>query len=456
MPKAKAKKAAAAGWFGRPMKRKEDPRLIQGLAHYVDDIQLPGTLHVAIVRSPYAHARIRKIDAAAARKAPGVVAVVTGKDIEGVLGQVPVAAALPELRIPPHLPLATDRVRFVGEAVAAVVADDRYRARDAAELVEVDYDPLPAVTDPEKALAKGAPKVHEQFPDNQACRWVLAGGPVEKAFKQADRVVRQRLVNQRLIPVAMEPRGVVASYDPGSNDLTVWSSTQIPHLLRTQIAVMTGHPETNVRVIAPEVGGGFGSKLNVYGEEALVAHLARKLARPVKWIESRRENFLATTHGRDQIDEVELAVKNDGRVLGLRVRILADLGAYHQLLTPAIPTLTGLMVDGCYKIPAVEVTYIGVFTNKMATDAYRGAGRPEATYLIERMMDLAALELKKDPAEIRRKNFPGPKEFPFATATGLIYDSANYPGALAKALELVEYKKLRAEQQKAWKQGRYL
>lgn len=266
MPKAKAKpKTAPAGWFGRPLKRKEDPRLIQGLAHYVDDIQLSGMLHAVIVRSPYAHARIGTIDTAAARRAPGVVAVFTGKDLEGVCGPVPVAAALPELRVPPHFPLATDRVRYVGEAVAVVVGDDRYRARDAADLVDVDYDPLPAVTDPEKALAKNARKVHEQFPDNQACRWVFAGGNVEKAFQQADRIVRQRFINQRLIPVAMEPRGAVASYDTGSGEMTLWSSTQIPHLLRTQIAVMLSLPETHVRVIAPEVGGAFGSKLNVYG-----------------------------------------------------------------------------------------------------------------------------------------------------------------------------------------------
>ncbi len=453
---AKAKAGQPGAWFGRPLKRKEDPRLIQGLAHYVDDIQLSGMLYASLVRSPYAHARIRKIDASAARKAPGVVAVLTGKDIDGVLGQIPVAAALPELRIPPHFPLALDRVRYVGEAVAVVVADDRYRARDAADLVEVDYEPLPVVSDPEKALAPGAPKVHDQFPDNQACRWVLQGGDVEKAFRQADRIVQQRFVNQRLIPVAMEPRGVVASYDAGRQTVTVWSSTQIPHLLKTQLALMTGIPETHVHVIAPEVGGGFGSKLNVYGEEALVTHLARTLGRPVKWTESRRENFLVTIHGRDQVNEIELAVKKDGRILGLRARILADLGAYHQLLTPAIPTLTGLMIEGCYKIPAVRVEYIGVFTNKMCTDAYRGAGRPEASYLIERMMDLVALELGKDPAEIRRKNFPSPKEFPFATTTGIVYDSGNYTAPLDKALDLVGYKKLRAEQQKAWKQGRYL
>ncbi|MBI4466365.1 MAG: xanthine dehydrogenase family protein molybdopterin-binding subunit [Acidobacteria bacterium] len=448
--------ATKAKWVGRPMKRKEDPRLIQGLGHYVDDLSLPGQLYAAILRSPHAHARLRKIDRSAAERAAGVVAVITGEDIRGVLGTIPVAAALPELKVPPHYPLAIDNICYVGEPVAVVVADDRYRARDAVDLIEVDYEPLPAVTDPEKALEKSSPRVHEQFKDNQACLWKIEAGFPDRAFKKADRIVRQRFLNQRLIPVAMEPRGVLASYDPGPELLTVWSSTQIPHLLRTQIAAMLNVPEMRVRVIAPEVGGGFGSKLNVYGEEALVAHLAMKLGRPVKWMETRRENFLATIHGRDQIDDVEVAVKQDGRILALKCRLTADLGAYHQLLTPAIPTLTGLLMLGCYKIPAVKIEYVGVFTNKMATDAYRGAGRPEATYLIERMVDLVALELGKDPAEIRRQNFPKPKDFPYSTPTGVIYDSGNYEATLKKALELAGYKKLREEQKKLWKQGRYL
>ncbi|MFB3128785.1 MAG: xanthine dehydrogenase family protein molybdopterin-binding subunit, partial [Lysobacteraceae bacterium] len=328
-----------------------------------------------------------------------MVAVLTGEDTKGKLGSVPVAADLPDLRVPPHPPLADGKVRYVGEPVAVVVADNPYRARDAADLVEVDYEPLDAVTDPEKALAKGAPLLHEQFKTNQACVWKLEGGFPDKAFNKAHKIVRQRLVNQRLIPVAMETRGVLASYDAGSEQLTVWSATQIPHLLRTQIAVMLSVPEMRVRVIAPEVGGGFGSKLNVYAEEALVAHLAIKLGRPVKWIETRRENFLSTIHGRDQINEVEIAVAKDGRLLALRCRLIADFGAYHQLLTPLIPTLTSLLMLGAYKIPAVSIEYVGVFTNKMTTDAYRGAGRPEATFLIERMVDRVAQELGKDPAE---------------------------------------------------------
>ena len=448
--------ATKAKWVGQRMKRKEDPRLIQGLARYVDDLALPGQLYAAFLRSPYAHARLQRIDRSAAERAPGVVAVLVGEDVRGVLGMIPTASALPELKVPPHPPLAIEEVNHVGEPVAVVVADDRYRARDAVDLIEVDYEPLPAVTDPEKALEKNSPRVHAQFKDNQACLWKVEAGFPDKAFAKAAHVVRQRFVNQRLIPVAMEPRGVLASYDAGAEQLTVWSSTQIPHLLRTQLAAMLNVPEMRVRVIAPEVGGGFGSKLNVYGEEALIAHLAMKLGRPVKWIETRRENFLATIHGRDQINDVEAAVTKDGRILALKVRLTADLGAYHQLLTAVIPTLTGLLLLGCYKIPAVKIEYVGVFTNKMATDAYRGAGRPEATFLIERMVDLVALDLGIDPVEVRRKNFPRPKDFPYSTPTGVIYDSGNYEATLKKALEQVGYTKLREEQKRLWKQGRYL
>ena len=295
--------------------------------------------------------------------------------------------------------------------------------------------------------------LYDGYKDNVAYRWELEGGDLKAAFKKADKVIKQRLVNQRLIPVAMETRGVVAEYKPGERQLTVWSSTQIPHLLRTQIAAMLDVPEHSVRVITPEVGGGFGSKLNVYAEEALLGYLAMRLGKPVKWIETRRENFQATTHGRDQIDDVEVAFKRDGTILGLRIHVIADLGAYYQLLTPLIPTLTGLMASGCYKIPAIRTEIIGVLTNKMSTDAYRGAGRPEATYLVERALDLVAAELKKDPADVRRKNFPKLEDFPYATPTGIIYDSANYPRSLDLALKISGYKKLRQEQAKARKQG---
>ena len=446
--------AAATRYLGKPMKRKEDPRLIQGLSHYVDDIVLPNLLHAAILHSPYAHARIRSVDTLKAQSAPGVVLVLTGADIRGAIGPVPCAAVIPDMKAAPRPVLARDRVRFVGEGVAVVVASGSYAARDALDLIEVDYEPLTPVVDPEKAIANGATVLHEGHKDNIAYRWELEGGDVKAAFKNADKIVKQRMINQRLIPVAMEPRGVVADYKPGERQLTVWSSTQIPHLLRTQIAAMLATPEHSVRVITPEVGGGFGSKLNVYPEEALVAYLAMKLGKPVKWIESRRENFQTTIHGRDQINDVEVAVKRDGTILGLRLGIIADLGAYYQLLTPLIPTLTALMSSGCYKIPAIRIEIIGALTNKMATDAYRGAGRPEATYFIERALDLVAAELKKDPVEVRRKNFPKPNEFPYATPTGVIYDSANYDKSLDLALKISDYKKLRLDQAKARKEGR--
>ncbi len=448
--------ASAHSYVGKPMKRKEDPRLIQGLAHYVDDLQLIGMVHAGFVRSPYAHAEVRRVEAGQARALPGVLCVLTSEDLRGAIGMVPCAAQIPDMKPAPRPVLAEGRVRFVGEAVAVIVATDKYTLRDALDLVEVDYEPLPAVVDLEKAIGKGAPVLFEGHKDNAAYNWQLEGGDVKKAFAQADKVVKQRIVNQRLIPVAMEPRGVLAEYKAGEQQLTVWSSTQIPHLLKTQIAAMLATPEHSVRVITPEVGGGFGSKLNVYPEEAIVAHLAMRLNRPVKWIESRRENFMTAIHGRDQIAELEAAVKKDGTLLGLKCRVIADLGAYYQLLTPLIPTLTGLMICGCYKIPAVHMEIIGALTNKMATDAYRGAGRPEATYYVERFMDVIASELKMDPAELRRKNFPEPKDFPYATPTGLIYDSANYQGCLNLALKNADYKKLRQEQAKLRKAGRYM
>jgi len=441
-------------WFGQKLKRKEDPRLIQGISHYTDDLKLAGMLHCAFTRSPHAHAEIKSIRTNAARELPGVVAVFTAEDTTGI-GPVPCAIQMPDLKVPRHPVLATGRVRYVGEPVAVVVAQDLYTARDAAELIEVDYEPLPVVTDMEKALGKDTPFVHEEFKSNQAFTHTLKNGDVDAAFKKADRVVKQRMINQRLAPIAMEARAVLAEYLPGENRLTVWSSTQIPHLLKTQISLLVGLPETAVRVIAPEVGGGFGSKLNVYGEEGIVPWLAMKLGHPVKWAETRRENFLATIHGRDTINYVELALKKDGTILGLRARILADVGAYHQLLTPLIPQLTALMHAGCYKIPAIQIDIVGVFTNKMSTDAYRGAGRPEATYNVERIMDIAAHELGMDSAEFRLKNFPQPNEFPYTTITGLTYDSAKYQESLKKALKLAEYDNLRRRQKTGLKEGKY-
>ncbi|MEW6734652.1 MAG: glyceraldehyde dehydrogenase subunit alpha [Acidobacteriota bacterium] len=441
-------------FIGERIKRTEDPRLISGLGHYVDDINLPDLLHVAFVRSIYAHAHINSINIDAALALPGVVAVFTGADLKDQVGTLPVAGQLEGLKIPFHPVLAIGKVRYVGEPVVAVVATDRYLARDGAELVEIDYDPLDTVVDAETAIADGAPIIHDEFGTNLSFNWKLEGGEIEAAFKSADRVIKQYMVNQRLAPIAMEPRGVIARYLPGEQELTVWSSTQIPHLLRTQLAVMLNLPENRLRVITPEVGGGFGSKLNVYGEEAALGFISMKLAKPVKWIETRRENFAATIHGRGQSGTIEIACKNDGTVLGLKYTVIADLGAYLQLLTPAIPTLTGLMLSGSYKIPAIGMYVTGVFTNKMATDAYRGAGRPEATYVIERVMDIVAAELSIDPVDVRRKNFPRPDEFPYSTATGLTYDSGNYVAALDKALEMADYQGLRERQRKALAEGK--
>src|SRR5437868_9443862 len=440
-------------YIGQRLKRTEDPRLIKGLAHYVDDIGLPGTLHVAFVRSMYAHARIGDIDTTEAMKVPGVVAVYTGKDIATKVGPVPCAAALPDLKVPGYRVLATGKALFVGHPIAAVVATDKYAARDAVDLIAVDYQELPAVVDVE-AAANGGNVVHEKFGDNIAYKLTSGEGDIDAAMKSADRVVSQKMIHQRLAPIAMEPRGVLARYFPGEEELTVWSSTQIPHLLRTQLALMIGIPENKLRVITPEVGGGFGSKLNVYAEEALLGWIAMQLGKPAKWIETRRENIQATIHGRGQIGNIEIGCNNDGIITGLRYNVFADLGAYHQLLTPAIPTLTGLMLSGCYKIPAIQINVTGVFTNKMATDAYRGAGRPEATYVVERALDLVAAELGLDVVEVRRKNFPKTDEFPFKTATGLFYDSGNYEGALDKALQNADYTRLREEQRQARDEGR--
>ncbi len=442
-------------YVGQRVKRTEDPRLIQGLGHYVDDIRLPDTLHVAFVRSIYAHARLTRVEVSEALQAPGVVAVYTGRDVEKI-GPVPCAGALPDLKVPDHRVLAKDKVYFVGHPIAAVVATDPYLARDAIDLIMVDYEELPVVVDAETAAQDGGAIIHEQFGTNVAYKLTAGEGDIDAAFAGSDHVIKQRIVNQRLAPVAMEGRGVLARYYPGEQELTVWSSTQIPHLLRTQLAIMLGMPENKLRVITPEVGGGFGSKLNVYAEEALLGWISMQTGKPAKWIETRRENMQATIHGRDQIGVIEIGCMNDGTLTGLRYNVIADLGAYHQLLTPAIPTLTGLMLSGCYKIPAIQINVTAVFTNKMATDAYRGAGRPEATYAVERAVDLVAAELGLDVVEVRQRNFPQPDEFPFKTATGLFYDSGNYQAALAKALANADYTKLRAEQAQAREQGRIM
>jgi len=442
--------------FGARVRRREDPRLITGRATYTDDLRLPGLVHAVMVRSPHAHARIRGVDVAAARALPGVLAVFTGADLAGKVGPIPTAWLIPnaDLRTPPHPPLAVDRVRYVGDAVAVVVAEDRYIARDAAELVRVDYEPLPAVADAEAALRPDAPLLHDQAPGNVAFRWRTSGGDIAAAFARAETVIRQRFVNQRLIPNAIETRAAVADYRAATGELTLWVTSQNPHIHRVILSGVLGIPEHKLRIISPEVGGGFGSKIFVYPDEAVVAFCAQRLGRPVKWTEDRRENYVATAHGRDHVTEVELAVRRDGTVLGLRGRTLANLGAYLSTAAPGIPTiLHGLMLPGCYTLEAVDYEVVGVFTNTTPVDAYRGAGRPEATYLIERLMDLAAAELGLDPAEIRRRNFIPKERFPYTVPTGLTYDSGDYARTLDRALELADYAGWRERQRRGPQDG---
>ena len=440
---------------GKRLRRREDPRLITGTATYVDDIKMPGMHYAAIVRSPHAAANIRSIDTSKAAAHKGVLAVFTGKDTENV-GAVPCGASLPGLRVPHHHILAPDRVYYVGHPVAVVVATDRYVAADAADLIEIDWDVQQAVADPEKALAPGAPAVHPQWPDNISFAFNQEGGEVDKAFAEADVIVKQRITSQRLIPNPMETRGVVAEYRAAERALTLYTSTQAPHLVRSLVAQILGLDENRFRVVAPEVGGGFGCKIDTYAEEILMAHIAMKVNKPVKWIETRRENFMCTIHGRGHVDFYELAATKDGTITGIKVKIIQDLGSFLSLLTPVIPTLSVLMLPGLYRTRSVRAEVVGAFTNCVATDAYRGAGRPEATHGIERMIDILAAELKMDPAEIRLKNFVHNDEFPFPTATGLVYDTGDYAAPLKKAMELASYDKLRNEQAEGRKAGKLM
>ncbi|MBW0001828.1 MAG: xanthine dehydrogenase family protein molybdopterin-binding subunit [Verrucomicrobia bacterium] len=445
---------SSQGYVGRAMKRVEDPRLVKGIATYVDDLKLPGILHAEFVRSPHAHATVNSIKTEAATQLPGVIGVFTGADVNDKVGTIPCVSLLPGQKSPDHKVLAGGRAYFVGHPVAVVIAETRAIARDALDLVEVDYDPLPAVIDPEKALQQDSPLTHPELGTNVAFTWNLQSGDVAGAFQEADKVLKIRVNHPRLTPMAMEPRGCVASWNAGESSLTLWTSTQIPHLIRTLLPGLIRIPENKLRVVAPEVGGGFGSKLNLYPEEAVVSHLAMRLDRPIKWIESRRENAAATIHGRDQVGDHEIAIRNDGTVLAIRSKAIADIGSYCQLLTPAIPTLTGVMICGCYKLKAVQVDFTGVHTNKMSTDAYRGAGRPEAAYVIERIMDFVAAELGLDPVQVRLKNMPAPTEFPFTTASGLVYDSGNYQAALDKAAALADWPKLLKRRDAARGEGR--
>lgn len=447
-------------YIGQAVKRKEDYRFLTGRGTYTDDLVLPGMVHAAFVRSPYAHARIRAVRVDEALKAPGVLAVLTGADFEteGVR-PMPVGWLLPTLKIPPRPVVAKEEVNHVGEVVAVVVAETRAQAEDAALLVEVDYEPLPVVVDMEKALAPGAPEVHPTAPGNVAFTWEIGDEKaVEEAFKKAAHVVRLELKNQRLIANAIEPRASLADYHPGTGEYTLYTTSQNPHVHRLMhAAFILGIPEHKLRVVAPDVGGGFGSKIYPYPEEAALLVAARRLGRPVKWAARRSESFQMDAQGRDHETEAELALDAEGHVLGLRVRTLANMGAYLSLFAPAVPTyLYGTLLSGQYRIPAIHCRVTGVFTNTTPVDAYRGAGRPEACYLIERLMDVAAAELGMDPAELRRKNFIPKDAFPYPTPVALVYDSGDYEAALKKALEKVGYAELRKQQEELRKEGRYL
>ena len=443
--------ATAEPEIGKARRRKEDEHLITGRTRWTDNLVLPGMLHMAILRSPVAHARIGSIDTTAARSSPGVVAVFTGADLAAEQGSLPCAWTITEdMKAPPAPSLAVDTVNFAGEAVAVVVARNAYAAHDALETIDVDYDELPVVLDVASAAADGADLVHPDLGTNISATWTFdsaeagTGGDVEQAIRDAEVVVQRTFRQQRLIPAFMEPRSVVV--DPTGAQITMWSATQIPHILRLMLAMMLDIPEHKLRVIAADVGGGFGGKFQVTPEEVIALLAARRLGKPIKYTESRYESMLAAHHGRDQIQKITLAARRDGTVTGLKVELLADMGAYLRLATPGIPILGASMYNSIYKFPSYHFTCTNVFTNKVPTDAYRGAGRPEATFAIERMMDELAAELSRDPLELRAQNWITHEEFPFDTVAGLTYDSGNYEAATAQARELFDYDGLRREQ----------
>ena len=441
---------AAESELGRARRRKEDEHLITGRTRWTDNIVLPGMLHAAILRSPFAHARITHLDVDEAKKQPGVVAVYTGADLAEEQGSLPCAWQITEDMLTPPAPaLAVDTVRFAGEAVAVVVARTYFEAHDALDAIDVDYEDLPVVLDLASA-AEDTVVLHSDLGTNRSATWVYdsaeagSGSDVDDTIRDAEVVVERMFRQQRLIPAFMEPRSVVV--DPTAAQITMWSATQVPHILKLMLAMTLGIPEHTLRVIAPDVGGGFGGKLQVTPEEVLTLLISRRLRKPLKYTETRSESMMAGHHGRDQIQKITIAARRDGTVTGLKVDLLADMGAYLRLVTPGVPILGAFMFNGIYKFDAYRFTCTNVFTNKVPTDAYRGAGRPEATFAIERIMDELAVELSMDPVELRKKNWIRHEEFPFDTVAGLTYDSGNYEAATAKALELLDYDGLRREQ----------
>jgi carbon-monoxide dehydrogenase large subunit len=441
--------------LGKSIKRREDPRFITGKGTYVDDVKIPGTTYAVFVRSPHAHAKIRKIDTAAAREHPGVVAVFTGADMTGV-NSLPCGWLLPELKVPPHMPLASDAARCVGDPVAVVIADTQGAAQDAAEKVAVTWEVLPAVTATDQATAAGSPQIHEVAPSNVAFKWQIGDAAAVDAAFQGATIVKKRIVNQRLVATPMEPRACLARFDEATGDLTLWVTSQNPHVHRLLMAAFVlGIPEHKVRVIAPDVGGAFGSKIFLYNEETICSWATRKIKRPVRWTSTRREAFQTDAHGRDHVTEAEMGFDAQGKIVGLRVKTIANMGAYLSTFAPAVPTyLYATLLNGVYAMPAIHAEVTGVFTNTTPVDAYRGAGRPEAAYLLERMIEVGASRLKTDTAELRRKNFIPKFDNGYQTKVALNYDSGNYEAALDKLLALMDYRKARADQAAARKEGR--
>jgi len=443
---------------GTSMKRREDPRFIQGKGSYVANISLPNMAYLAIKRSPYGHARIKKINTKKAQALPGVIAVFTGQDlIDGGVGKLPCGWNVPNIKVPTRWPLTIDKARHAGDGVAAVVAESPYIAADALDLIEVDYEPLPAVIDAKKATEKGAPLVHDECPGNVSYTWGIGDQPaMEAAFKSAEHIVELDLVNQRLIPTAMEPRAAVAQWNAATEDMTLWTTSQNPSPIRLLLSAFTlGIPEHKLRVISPDVGGGFGSKIFHYPEEIITPWAARKINRPVKWVATRTEASLTDSQGRDHVTHCRMALKKDGAITGIHVQTWSNQGAYISTFAPLIPTALYLtLLSGLYKVKGIWGEMWGTLTNTVPVDAYRGAGRPEAAYLLERMIDIAAHELKMDPIELRRKNFIPKNEFPYQTPVAFVYDSGDYHGLFDKLEQLSNYKKLRADQAEARKQGK--
>jgi carbon-monoxide dehydrogenase large subunit len=437
---------AAGKWVGQALRRKEDPRMITGRGRYVDDMVVPGMLYMAVVRSPEAHAKIVSIDASGARELPGVHGVFTGEDLDIASG-LPMAWVPPgvEIKTPEHWPLAKGEVKYVGQGVAIVLGDSKYGVVDAAEQVLVEYDPLPVVVDPEKAINDTDTLVHPDLGTNQVHEWSIGGGDMDAAWAESDVVIERRIVNHRTAGAPIETRVCIADYRAGQ--LTLHLTSQNPHLIRLFLAGELEMGEDRIRVIAPDVGGGFGVKITHYPEEILAAWASRKLGRAIKWTETRSEHMSSSIHGRDQIDFVKVGAKRDGTIVGLECTAIADFGAFFTLLTPFIPSFTGFVISGCYKIPNLKFTAKGVFTNKMATDATRGAGRPEATHLIEVMVEQLAAELGMDSLELRRKNFIPKEDFPAEVAIGIVYDSGDYEGSLDKLLTHVDVDAFRREQE---------